>query len=53
MADRKRVRLECTVCKEINYLTYRNPKSAPEKLELNKFCNRCRKVTLHKESKAK
>jgi large subunit ribosomal protein L33 len=53
MAEKRYVRLECTECKSINYLTTRNPKSAPEKLELKKFCNKCRKVTLHKETKAK
>lgn len=53
MAVKRQVRLECTVCKHINYLTYRNPKSTPEKLELKKFCKHCRKTTLHKETKAK
>ena len=53
MADKKNVRLECTECKHINYLTRRNPKSTPEKLEQNKFCKFCRKVTVHKETKAK
>lgn len=53
MAVKRQVRLECTVCKRINYLTYRNPKSTPEKLELKKFCKHCRKTTLHKETKAK
>jgi large subunit ribosomal protein L33 len=53
MAEKRYVRLECTQCKSINYLTRRNPKSEPEKLELKKFCNKCRKVTLHKETKAK
>ncbi|MDR3249721.1 MAG: 50S ribosomal protein L33 [Mycoplasmataceae bacterium] len=50
---KRQVRLECTICKSINYLTFRNAKTAPEKLELNKFCKKCRKVTPHKESKAK
>jgi large subunit ribosomal protein L33 len=50
---KRQVRLECTECREINYLTYRNPKSVAEKLELNKFCPRCRKVTIHKETKKK
>ncbi|MDR0545508.1 MAG: 50S ribosomal protein L33 [Mycoplasmataceae bacterium] len=53
MAIKRQVRLECTECKSINYLTYRNPKSVPEKLELKKFCKKCKKVTLHKETKAK
>ncbi|MDR0674969.1 MAG: 50S ribosomal protein L33 [Mycoplasmataceae bacterium] len=53
MAEKRYVRLECTVCHSINYLTKRNPKSAPEKLELKKYCKKCRKVTMHKETKSK
>ncbi|MDR1234535.1 MAG: 50S ribosomal protein L33 [Mycoplasmataceae bacterium] len=53
MAVKRQVRLECTVCHNINYLTKRNTKSVPEKLELKKYCKKCRKVTLHKETKAK
>ncbi|MDR2636467.1 MAG: 50S ribosomal protein L33 [Mycoplasmataceae bacterium] len=50
---KRQARLECTVCKHINYLTFRNPKSTPEKLELNKYCKWCRKETKHKETKSK
>lgn len=53
MAVKHTVRLECTECKEINYLTSRNNKSVPEKLELKKYCPRCKRVTLHKETKKK
>lgn len=53
MAVKRSVRLECSVCHSINYLTFRNPKSTPDKLELKKFCPKCRKVTLHKETKKK
>lgn len=49
----RHIRLECSICHHINYLTYRNPKSVPEKLELKKYCKWCKKVTLHKETKAK
>ena len=53
MAIKRSVRLECTVCHQINYLTFRNAKSNPDKLELKKYCPFCRKVTLHKETKKK
>lgn len=53
MADKKSIRLECSVCKEINYLTFKNSKKHPEKLELNKYCSRCRKSVVHKETKKK
>lgn len=53
MAVKRGIRLECSECKEINYLTKKNSKKNPEKLELNKFCNRCRVVRVHKETKRK
>ena len=45
------VKLRCSECKNINYYTSRNKKKIKEKLELNKFCNHCRKHTEHKEMK--
>ncbi len=53
MAVKKCVRLECKECKEINYLTKKNQKAHPDKLELNKYCSRCRKSTSHIETKKK
>ena len=46
------IALQCTVCKEINYLTSKNKKNTDGKLEINKFCSRCNKTTAHKEKKA-
>lgn len=53
MAGKKRdqVILKCSVCKEENYITTRNKKLHTEKMEINKFCPKCRKMTLHKEKK--
>ncbi|MBI3185061.1 MAG: 50S ribosomal protein L33 [Myxococcales bacterium] len=45
------VSLECTVCKERNYVTTKNKKKQQDKLELSKYCRRCRKHTAHKEGK--
>ncbi|HRY60489.1 MAG TPA: 50S ribosomal protein L33 [Patescibacteria group bacterium] len=45
------VTLECTKCKEKNYHTTKNKRNTPDKLELVKFCNRCRANTPHKEAK--
>ena len=39
MADKKNVRLECSECKHINYLTRRNPKTTPEKLQQKNIVN--------------
>ena len=43
--------LACTECKERNYTTEKNRHNDPSRLELNKFCRRCRKHTLHRETK--
>ena len=45
------ITLECTECKERNYSNMKNKKNDPDRIELNKYCKRCRKHTLHKETK--
>ena len=50
--NREGVALQCTVCKEINYLTSKNIKNSDGKLEIKKHCPRCNKTTMHKERKA-
>ena len=41
--------MKCTDCGNFNYLTERNKVNTPEKLELRKYCKRCKKATVHKE----
>lgn len=53
MAVKHGIRMQCSDCKNINYLTKKNAKNNPEKMTLNKFCNTCRKSTSHVEIKAK
>ncbi|MBQ1288862.1 MAG: 50S ribosomal protein L33 [Erysipelotrichaceae bacterium] len=43
--------LRCSECGEENYISTRNKKKHPEKLEIKKYCSRCRKMTVHKEKK--
>lgn len=43
--------MACTECKERNYFTQKNKKNDPDRLEFNKYCRRCGKHTLHKETK--
>ena len=43
--------LKCTECGEENYYTSRNKKVQLERMEINKYCPRDRKHTLHKEKK--
>ena len=50
--NREGIALQCTVCKDINYLTSKNRKNTEGKLEIKKFCSKCNKTTAHKERKA-
>lgn len=54
------ITLECTQCRDSQekrspgvsrYLTSKNRRNTPEKLEILKFCKHCNKRTLHKETK--
>lgn len=44
------IALVCKDCKSQNYVTTKNKINAKEKLALHKYCRRCRKATVHKES---
>lgn len=48
---RQIITLSCGECKERNYTSTKNKKNDPDKIELRKYCPRCRKHTLHKEIK--
>ena len=39
------ITLACTVCKERNYITTKNRRNTPDRLELKKFCPKCGKPT--------
>lgn len=45
------VTLACTECKRRNYITSKNKKNTPDRLEMKKYCSFCKTHTLHKESK--
>ena len=48
---RVNITLVCTECKERNYLSNKNKRNNPDRLEVKKYCPRERKVTLHRETK--
>jgi large subunit ribosomal protein L33 len=48
---REIITLQCTECKSRNYTSTKNKKTMSERLELKKFCPRCRKHQAHKEIK--
>ena len=43
--------LACTECKERNYTTEKSKRNDPNRLELQKYCKKCKKHTLHRETK--
>ena len=49
--NRVLVALVCEECKSQNYNVSKNKKNTTERLELNKYCPKCRKNTNHKEKK--
>ena len=48
---RERVTLRCSECENENYRTEKNKKNTTDRLDLNKFCPKCKKTTIHKEKK--
>jgi large subunit ribosomal protein L33 len=48
---RVKITLECTECKERNYITMKSTINDRERLEMKKFCARDRRHTTHKETR--
>lgn len=48
---REIITLACTVCKRRNYVTTKDKKNTPDRLELSKYCKWCRKHTPHRETR--
>ena len=48
---RVKVTLACTECKQRNYVSKKNKKNDPDRIEMMKHCKFCRKHTLHRETK--
>ncbi|MCH2320442.1 MAG: 50S ribosomal protein L33 [SAR202 cluster bacterium] len=43
------INLSCTECRERTYHTDKNRRNDPDRLELKKYCPRCRTHQLHRE----
>lgn len=48
--SQKKVALACTICGSRNYTVAANPQRT-DRLEVNKYCKRCNKHTLHSETR--
>ncbi|MEK7653202.1 MAG: 50S ribosomal protein L33 [Patescibacteria group bacterium] len=51
MSQENLIKMECAVCKKINYFSRKNKKILKNRLEMKKYCKHCRKHTAHKETK--
>ncbi len=49
--NKNKVIMTCTVCLSRNYSTEKNKLNSNKRLELNKFCKKCGKHTLHQETR--
>jgi len=48
---RPKITLACTVCKDRNYITRKNRRNDPDRIELKKFCPRDGRHTPHRETR--
>jgi len=48
---RPKITLACVDCKERNYITKKNRRNDPNRMEMSKFCSRCGKHTVHRETR--
>ncbi|WP_153505541.1 50S ribosomal protein L33 [Cumulibacter manganitolerans] len=48
---RPKITLACQECKNRNYITNKNRRNDPDRLELKKFCPTCRAQRVHRETR--
>ena len=48
---RPKITMACQVCKHRNYITKKNRRNDPDRLELQKFCPNCGRHTDHRETR--
>jgi large subunit ribosomal protein L33 len=48
---RDQIVLACSQCKRRNYVTTKNKRKHPDRLEYKKYCRFCRTHTAHKETR--
>jgi large subunit ribosomal protein L33 len=45
------ITLACTECKERNYQTMKSKRNTPDRVELKKYCRRCGRHVVHRETR--
>ena len=48
---RPKITLACQECKNRNYITKKNRRNDPDRLELKKYCPKCNLLQVHRETR--
>ena len=48
---RPKITMACQVCRNRNYITKKNRRNTPDRLELKKFCSHCGVMRDHRETR--
>ena len=48
---RPKITMACADCKHRNYITKKNRRNDPDRIELKKYCPNCGKHTVHRETR--
>ena len=48
---RPKITMACQDCKNRNYITKKNRRNDPDRLEVSKYCPTCKTHTVHKETR--
>ena len=48
---RPKITLACQECKNRNYITKKNRRNDPDRLEMKRYCATCNASTVHKETR--
>ncbi len=48
---RPKITMACVECKNRNYITKKNRRNDPDRMDLKKFCPHCRQYTDHRETR--
>jgi len=48
---RPKITMACVDCQERNYITKKNRRNDPDRMEMKQFCPRCKASTLHRETR--
>ncbi len=48
---RTHITLKCLDCGEENYISHKNKRNTPDRIDIKKYCPKCKAHTMHREKK--